>query len=76
MDFILSSKAFDCDDGMEDDVPPAETTLTERSVRSLGWRFNVDRIPILEVEDASVDKSGGDLDLGDMKFKNVAVRWE
>lgn len=69
---------------MEDDVPPAETTLTERSVRSLSWGFNFDRIPILEVED--VDGPGGDLELGDdnsrdedMKLKNAAVvqeRWE
>jgi hypothetical protein len=86
VDFILSSIAVDGDDGIEDDVPPAETTLTERSVWSLSWgfnTFNVDRIPILEVED--VDMPGGDLDedsLGwdeDMKVQNVAVvqeRWE
>jgi len=62
--FTLLSIAVDSDDGIEDDVPPAETTLTERSVRSLSWvfrMFNVGRI-ILEVED--VDKPGGDLELG------------
>ena len=65
MDFMLSLKAFEGDEGMEDDVPPAEMTLTERSVRSLSWGFNVDRIPIvLEVED--VDGSGGVLESGDV----------
>jgi hypothetical protein len=77
VDFTLSSIAVG-DDGIEDDVPPAETTLTERSVRSLSWgfrTFNVGRIRILEVED--VDKPGGDLELGnedsrdeDMKVQN------
>lgn len=65
MDFILSSIAVDGGDNIDDDVPPAETSLTERSVRSLSWgfrTFNLDRIPILEVED--VDKSCGDLELG------------
>ena len=85
---MLSSNAFNGDDGTEDDVPPAETTLTERSVRSLSWGFNFDRIPILDVDD--VDESGSDLELPvgdkdsrdeDMKliFKNVAIvqeRWE
>ena len=86
MDFMLSSKAFDGDDGMEDDVPPAETTLTERSVGSLSWELNVDRIPIREVEGVDEPLAGADIELGDkdgrdegMKLKNVAVvqeRWE
>ena len=28
MDFMLSSKGFDSDDGMDDDVPSGEVTLT------------------------------------------------
>ena len=69
---------------MEDDVPPAETTLTERSVESLSWGLNVDRIPIREVE--GVDEPGADIELSEkdgrdegMKLKNVVVvqeRWE
>ena len=52
---MLSSKAYDGGDGMEEDVPSAEVTLTERSVPSLSWGFNV-------VEDE--DESCGDLELG------------
>ena len=85
VDFLLSPKAFDGDDGMEKGVPPAEVTLTETLARSLslGFDVDVDRVPRLGVED--VDKPGGDLELPvgnegeDMKFKNVAVaqeRWE
>lgn len=63
MDFMLFSKTFDGDDGMEDDVPPAEMTLTERSLSwGFSWRFNDDKIPIL-VED--LDEPGGNVDLGD-----------
>ena len=51
MDFMSSLRTFDGDNGMEDDVPPAEVTLTERSVESLDWVFNIGRIPILEVDD-------------------------
>lgn len=55
VNFMLSSKAYDGGDGMEEDVPSAEVTLTERSVPSLSWGFNV-------VEDE--DESCGDLELG------------
>ena len=63
MDFMSSLRTFDGDNGMEDDVPPAEVTLTERSVESLDWVFNIGRIPILEVDD--VDAPGGDVELDD-----------
>lgn len=69
MVFVLSLKVYDGDDGMEDNVPSAEVTLTERSVPSLSLGFNV-------VE--GVDEPGGDLELGgedsrgeDMKFKSA-----
>ena len=65
MDFKLSLRTFDGDNGMEDDVPPAEVTLTEISVESLtstSWEFNIGRILIL-VDD--VDGPGGDVELND-----------
>ena len=83
-DVILLSKTFVGDDGMEDDIPPAETILTETSVRSLSWGFNFDRIPMLGVED--IDEPAGGLKSGDedswgedIRFKTAAVaqkRWE
>ena len=67
MDFMSSLRTFDGDNGMEDDVPPAEVTLTERSVESLDWVFNIGRIPILEVD----DEDGRD---EDMKLNVTAVQ--
>ena len=63
MDFKLLLRTFDGDNGMENNVPPAEVTLTEISVESLtstSWEFNIGRILIL-VDD--IDEPGSDVEL-------------